>query len=54
VDADGLEPALRSLVEAGVRSLVSQPPSLEELFLRHYAHGGGTHGAAARSTEGSR
>jgi ABC-2 type transport system ATP-binding protein len=54
VDADGLEPALRSLVEAGVRSLVSQPPSLEELFLRHYAHGGGTDGAAARSTEGSR
>ncbi|WP_430780342.1 ATP-binding cassette domain-containing protein [Actinoplanes sp. G11-F43] len=36
VDADALEPALRSLVDAGVRSLVSQPPSLEELFLRHY------------------
>ncbi|AEV81515.1 tetronasin ABC transporter ATP-binding protein [Actinoplanes sp. SE50] len=38
VDAEALEPALRSLVAAGVRSLVSQPPSLEELFLRHYAH----------------
>ncbi|WP_328464712.1 ABC transporter ATP-binding protein [Actinoplanes sp. NBC_00393] len=37
VDADALEPALKSLVAAGVRSLVSQPPSLEELFLRHYA-----------------
>ncbi|BCY05331.1 ABC transporter ATP-binding protein [Actinoplanes sp. L3-i22] len=37
VDAEGLEPALKSLVAAGVRSLVSQPPSLEELFLRHYA-----------------
>ncbi|MEV4282882.1 ABC transporter ATP-binding protein [Actinoplanes xinjiangensis] len=36
VDAEALEPALKSLVEAGVRSLVSQPPSLEELFLRHY------------------
>ncbi|WP_433793196.1 ABC transporter ATP-binding protein [Actinoplanes sp. CA-252034] len=36
VDAGALEPALKSLVEAGVRSLVSQPPSLEELFLRHY------------------
>ncbi|GIF09737.1 ABC transporter ATP-binding protein [Actinoplanes siamensis] len=36
VDADALEPALRTLVTAGVRSLVSQPPSLEELFLRHY------------------
>ncbi|MEV6299068.1 ABC transporter ATP-binding protein [Actinoplanes sp. NPDC051861] len=37
VDADALEPALQALVAAGVRSLVSQPPSLEELFLRHYA-----------------
>lgn len=36
VDAGALEPALKSLVAAGVRSLVSQPPSLEELFLRHY------------------
>ncbi|MEU8243981.1 ABC transporter ATP-binding protein [Actinoplanes missouriensis] len=36
VDADALEPALQTLVAAGVRSLVSQPPSLEELFLRHY------------------
>jgi ABC-2 type transport system ATP-binding protein len=36
VDADALDPALKSLVAAGVRSLVSQPPSLEELFLRHY------------------
>jgi ABC-2 type transport system ATP-binding protein len=36
VDADALEPALKALVAAGVRSLVSQPPSLEELFLRHY------------------
>jgi ABC-2 type transport system ATP-binding protein len=36
VDTDALEPALRSLVQVGVRSLVSQPPTLEELFLRHY------------------
>jgi ABC-2 type transport system ATP-binding protein len=36
VDADALDPALKQLVAAGVRSLVSQPPSLEELFLRHY------------------
>ncbi|WP_250002454.1 ABC transporter ATP-binding protein [Actinoplanes sp. M2I2] len=36
VDADALEPALRKLVQVGVRSLVSQPPSLEELFLRQY------------------
>jgi ABC-2 type transport system ATP-binding protein len=28
---------LARLVAAGVRSLASQPPTLEELFLRHYA-----------------
>jgi ABC-2 type transport system ATP-binding protein len=36
VDADALDPALRQLTQVGVRSLVSQPPTLEELFLRHY------------------
>jgi len=36
VDTDALEPALRTLTDAGVRGLVSQPPTLEELFLRHY------------------
>jgi ABC-2 type transport system ATP-binding protein len=39
VDADALEPALRTLVQVGVKSLVSQPPSLEELFLRQYQRG---------------
>ncbi|MEV0232854.1 ABC transporter ATP-binding protein [Nonomuraea sp. NPDC050786] len=36
VDNPALDPALRRLAEAGVRSLVSRPPTLEELFLRHY------------------
>jgi ABC-2 type transport system ATP-binding protein len=27
---------LRELVKVGVRSLVSRPPTLEEMFLRHY------------------
>jgi ABC-2 type transport system ATP-binding protein len=36
VDTEALEPALRKLVGVGVRSLVSQPPTLEELFLRQY------------------
>jgi ABC-2 type transport system ATP-binding protein len=36
VDADALDPALRQLTAVGVRSLVSRPPTLEELFLRHY------------------
>ena len=38
-----LDEVLRHLSAAGVRSLTSQPPTLEELFLRHYA------GATARS-----
>jgi ABC-2 type transport system ATP-binding protein len=37
VDSDRLDELLRRLVPAGVRTLVSQPPTLEELFLRHYA-----------------
>jgi ABC-2 type transport system ATP-binding protein len=36
VDTSALEGALRQLTELGVRSLTSQPPTLEELFLRHY------------------
>jgi ABC-2 type transport system ATP-binding protein len=36
VDDAELTNVLKHLAEAGVRSLVSQPPTLEELFLRHY------------------
>ncbi|MFB7458132.1 MULTISPECIES: ABC transporter ATP-binding protein [unclassified Streptomyces] len=36
VDTDKLNEVLRSLSESGVRSLTSTPPTLEELFLRHY------------------
>ncbi|WP_228978086.1 ABC transporter ATP-binding protein [Streptomyces sp. DH12] len=36
VDTDRLGPVLRALTEAGVRTLTSTPPTLEELFLRHY------------------
>ena len=36
VDTVALDGALRQLTAIGVRSLVSQPPTLEELFLRHY------------------
>jgi ABC-2 type transport system ATP-binding protein len=36
VDTDEINLVLRRLAEIGVRSLVSQPPSLEELFLRLY------------------
>ena len=37
VDRDKLDEVLRHLTDAGVLSLADQPPTLEELFLRHYA-----------------
>jgi ABC-2 type transport system ATP-binding protein len=40
VDSESLGQLIRVLGDAGVRSLVSQPPTLEELFLRHYDTGG--------------
>jgi len=49
VDNQALDPALRQLTAVGVRSLVSQPPTLEELFLRHYDRPG-----AAERAEASR
>jgi len=36
VDSAELDAALRVLVAGGVRTLSSSPPTLEELFLRHY------------------
>jgi ABC-2 type transport system ATP-binding protein len=36
VDTDRLDEAMRALGDFGIRSLTSQPPTLEELFLRHY------------------
>ncbi|MFR9790025.1 ATP-binding cassette domain-containing protein [Streptomyces sp. MB22_4] len=39
VDTDRLDGLLRALGESGVRTLTSTPPTLEELFLRHYARG---------------
>jgi ABC-2 type transport system ATP-binding protein len=50
VDTERLDGLLRVLTAAGVRSLTSQPPTLEELFLRHYSTGStgsGWDGAAA-------
>lgn len=39
VDSESLRELIQVLGHAGVRSLVSQPPTLEELFLRHYSLG---------------
>ncbi|WP_439657812.1 ATP-binding cassette domain-containing protein [Lentzea sp. HUAS TT2] len=36
VDTDQLDPLLQALTGLGVRGLVCRPPTLEELFLRHY------------------
>ncbi|MFC3997380.1 ATP-binding cassette domain-containing protein [Nocardiopsis sediminis] len=36
VETDALDAVLRHLGSVGVRGLVSRPPTLEELFLRHY------------------
>ena len=36
VDTAQIDAALQALLAFGVRSLTSQPPTLEELFLRHY------------------
>jgi ABC-2 type transport system ATP-binding protein len=40
VDTARIADALRILDAAGVRTLTSQPPTLEELFLRHYGDTG--------------
>ena len=37
VDTEHLDAVVGALHAAGLRSLVAQPPTLEELFLRHYA-----------------
>jgi ABC-2 type transport system ATP-binding protein len=36
VDQSELDTVMRHLADAGLRNLVSRPPTLEELFLRHY------------------
>ena len=36
VDTDHLDEVVRVLAAAGVRALQAHPPTLEELFLRHY------------------
>ena len=52
VDTKELDSVLKQLTNVGVRSLTSQPPTLEELFLRHYeadmAAENGRHAAVAK------
>ncbi|MEU0159211.1 ABC transporter ATP-binding protein [Streptomyces sp. NPDC006261] len=60
VDGTHLDAAIRRLGEFGIRSLISHPPTLEELMLRHYgdelaANGGQgyTEGSAVSGDTGS-
>ncbi|NKY96833.1 ABC transporter ATP-binding protein [Nocardiopsis alborubida] len=48
VDNVHIDAAMRTLTGLGIRSLVSNPPSLEELFMRHYGDE-----PAARDGDGS-
>ncbi|MEO8814896.1 MAG: ABC transporter ATP-binding protein, partial [Mycobacterium sp.] len=54
VDSGSLGELIRVLGNAGVRSLVSQPPTLEELFLRHYDGTDGIDGPRERAQQGAR
>jgi ABC-2 type transport system ATP-binding protein len=42
VDSAQLDTVVRRLAPLGVRSLTSTPPTLEEMFLRHYGENGST------------
>jgi len=45
VDRAALDEVLGHMHQAGIRSLTCRPPTLEELFLRHYAPGHSAAGA---------
>lgn len=51
-DTDHLDTVLRALSTAGITSLTSSPPTLEELFLRHYAKDGDGDGGGDRDGDG--
>lgn len=53
VDASALDETIRRLSSFGIRSLVSQPPTLEELFLRHYGDELGARNAGPSDGEAS-
>jgi ABC-2 type transport system ATP-binding protein len=53
VDTDRLDGLLSQLTAVGVRSLTSQPPTLEQLFLRHYSGDGEDQPAPERAADQS-
>ncbi|GAB2454929.1 ABC transporter ATP-binding protein [Streptomyces incanus] len=54
VDGGRVDAAVRKLTEFGIRSLVSHPPTLEELMLRHYGSelAANGHGSKGHATDG--
>ncbi|HZD97673.1 MAG TPA: ABC transporter ATP-binding protein, partial [Micromonosporaceae bacterium] len=57
VDTERLDAVLRLVTTVGVRSLTCQPPTLEQLFLRHYGRAvanDSDSGDAVRSAAGAR
>ena len=51
VDGSALDAAIRHISTFGIHSLVSRPPTLEELFLRHYGDDLATATEAPRSED---
>ena len=51
VDSEAMDAAIAHVATFGIRSLVSQPPTLEELFLRHYGDELAAMGAAGADPE---
>lgn len=50
VDPGQLEPVLQELATAGIRNLTSTPPTLEQLFLRHYVEQADSTGQAEQES----
>lgn len=54
VDHGAIDAVLAALTGAGIRGLTSAPPTLEELFLRHYSDGRATAAAGVATPDGAR
>ncbi|HOM43195.1 MAG TPA: ABC transporter ATP-binding protein [Bacillota bacterium] len=48
VDSDAMTKVMEMLLPLGIKSLTVEPPSLEELFMRHYGDGIGEKGGTAK------
>jgi ABC-2 type transport system ATP-binding protein len=53
VEPSGLAPLIEALTTAGLLLLTSAPPTLEDMFLRHYGHATGEAGEAGEPAAGA-